>query len=485
MSFVAIFVGIGQEIIYYNQNDKIPGTLSSAHASELPMDVQSEIKTLSQSKERYEVHPNANILQNMLNAHADNTTNMELDVSFEDVKEETNWTVHYQTRFDIRMAVIVEHSLDKEINEEIHQRIQTLFDSMYTCIQNYFIDSSEVPLYILRLRCHLLTEKLLFLANHPSCAKHCMCCKQSTSHHIVPASNTNILDSHFEKQQQDELELQRIKQENIAKKEAAAQEAKRKEGAKKQKKFKSQSGGGAGVTSACYLDILDTAGQEEFASMQDEFMRQGESFAMVYSITSACSFDYIQQKYKTLQRVRDYDYDERDVAVVLIGNKCDLEEQREVPTSEGERVAKLWDCPFIETSAKQDINVKIAFTQCAREIGRKGVKYGPITEAKIVVLGAGAVGKSALTIRYVTGDFRSDYDPTIEDYYRKLVEIDGMPSAPCADKRAKSAGMSLGMPSLPSISMPSLPEFERKKKEKEEKVPKLIDNVFGDLEKKK
>eukprot|EP01083_Nonionella_stella_P259705 886402_1 len=47
---------------------------------------------------------------------------------------------------------------------------------------------------------------------------------------------------------------------------------------------------------------------------------------------------------------------------------------------------------------------------------------------KIVVLGAGAVGKSSLTVRYVTGDFLDEYDPTIEDYYRKLVEVDGLPA---------------------------------------------------------
>ena len=47
---------------------------------------------------------------------------------------------------------------------------------------------------------------------------------------------------------------------------------------------------------------------------------------------------------------------------------------------------------------------------------------------KIIVVGAGAVGKSSLTIRYVIGDFFEHYDPTIEDYYRKLVEVDKKPA---------------------------------------------------------
>eukprot|EP01083_Nonionella_stella_P151199 482829_1 len=478
MSFGAIFVGVEQEIIYYNQNDKLPGTLSSAS---LVVNIPSEIKTLSESKEKYDVHPNAFILQNMLERNMERK--MERKISFEDEKEDTNWKLHYQIRFDIRVAVIVQHSSDQEIDEDIQQRIQTLFDSMYMCIQNYLIDSSEVPLYILRLRCHLLTDKLLFFANHPHCTKHCICCQQTASYHILPTSNTNILDAHFEKQQEDELELQRIKRQNIAKKEAAAEEAKRKQQdreANKQKKsnrntsnfeFEPQAGDGETHAGGCVMEILDTAGQEEFAAMHQHYMREGEAFAMVYSIDSSLSFEFIQKEYKTLMRIRADD--EHNTAVVLIGNKCDLEEYREVAMSQGKALAESWGCPFFESSAKSDINVHAAFEQCAREIGIKGVKYGPITCAKIVVLGAGAVGKSAMTVRYVSNNFCDEYDPTIEDSYRKMIQIDGgAPSGPCMATKAKRGG----------FTIPSLPEFERKKGEKEEKVAKLIDNVFGDLE---
>jgi len=49
-------------------------------------------------------------------------------------------------------------------------------------------------------------------------------------------------------------------------------------------------------------------------------------------------------------------------------------------------------------------------------------------EYKVVVLGSGGVGKSALTVTFVTGKFVEKYDPTIEDFYRKEIEVDGAPS---------------------------------------------------------
>lgn len=49
-------------------------------------------------------------------------------------------------------------------------------------------------------------------------------------------------------------------------------------------------------------------------------------------------------------------------------------------------------------------------------------------EYKVVVLGSGGVGKSALTVKFVTGAFVEKYDPTIEDFYRKEIEVDGTPS---------------------------------------------------------
>jgi len=77
------------------------------------------------------------------------------------------------------------------------------------------------------------------------------------------------------------------------------------------------------------LDVLDTAGQEEYSAMREQYMRTGEGFLLVYSITSRQSFEEIQLFQQQILRVKDKDY----FPIIVVGNKCDLESEREVSTS--------------------------------------------------------------------------------------------------------------------------------------------------------
>src|SRR6201999_2634492 len=79
------------------------------------------------------------------------------------------------------------------------------------------------------------------------------------------------------------------------------------------------------------LDVLDTAGQEEYSAMREQYMRTGEGFLLVYSITSRQSFEEIMTFQQQILRVKDKDY----FPIIVVGNKCDLESEREVST-EGE-----------------------------------------------------------------------------------------------------------------------------------------------------
>ncbi|CAO3670149.1 unnamed protein product [Umbelopsis ramanniana] len=74
------------------------------------------------------------------------------------------------------------------------------------------------------------------------------------------------------------------------------------------------------------LDVLDTAGQEEYSAMREQYMRNGEGFLLVYSITSRLSFDEINTFYQQIRRVKDRDF----FPMVLVANKCDLEHDRQV-----------------------------------------------------------------------------------------------------------------------------------------------------------
>eukprot|EP00055_Hartaetosiga_balthica_P004929 m.13705 g.13705 ORF g.13705 m.13705 type:complete len:189 (+) comp4188_c1_seq1:295-861(+) len=115
----------------------------------------------------------------------------------------------------------------------------------------------------------------------------------------------------------------------------------------------------------CLLDILDTAGQEDYSAMRDQYMREGEGFLLVYSVDQRDSFDEIEGFREQILRVKDEE--EAGVPMLLVGNKCDLEE-REVFTAEAESRAKQYGIPFMETSAKRRINVEDAFYQLVREI---------------------------------------------------------------------------------------------------------------------
>uniref|UniRef100_A0A6B2LK05 Uncharacterized protein n=1 Tax=Arcella intermedia TaxID=1963864 RepID=A0A6B2LK05_9EUKA len=99
--------------------------------------------------------------------------------------------------------------------------------------------------------------------------------------------------------------------------------------------------------------------------MRDSYMRTGQGFVMTYSVISRQSFDEISNSFREqILRVKDADR----VPMVLCGNKCDLESQRQVSKAEGEEMAKQWGSPFYETSALARINVEEAFYDLVREI---------------------------------------------------------------------------------------------------------------------
>mmetsp|Transcript_3479 Transcript_3479/g.12265 ORF Transcript_3479/g.12265 Transcript_3479/m.12265 type:complete len:196 (+) Transcript_3479:231-818(+) len=112
------------------------------------------------------------------------------------------------------------------------------------------------------------------------------------------------------------------------------------------------------------LDIFDTAGQEDFSAVRDQYMRSGDGFLCVYSITIEPSFDKVADFYDHVRRVKDLDV----VPFVVIGNKADLEKSRQVPKQVGEELASSIGAKFLETSAKTGQNVHECFHTIVREI---------------------------------------------------------------------------------------------------------------------
>jgi len=114
------------------------------------------------------------------------------------------------------------------------------------------------------------------------------------------------------------------------------------------------------------LDILDTAGQEEYSAMREQYMRTGEGFMLVYSITSRGSFEEIVTFQQQILRVKDKDY----FPMILVGNHLERETERTVSVEEGIRLAQEFGCPFIEVSSKARINIDEAFYGLVRDIRR-------------------------------------------------------------------------------------------------------------------
>lgn len=114
------------------------------------------------------------------------------------------------------------------------------------------------------------------------------------------------------------------------------------------------------------LDVLDSAGQEQYSLMREQYMRTGEGFMVVYSITSRQNFEEVMTFQQQILRVKDKDY----FPMIIVGNNCHLENERQVSKQEGEALARSFGCPFIETSASSRINVDNAFYDLVREIRR-------------------------------------------------------------------------------------------------------------------
>ncbi|XP_035309494.1 GTPase KRas-like isoform X1 [Cricetulus griseus] len=113
----------------------------------------------------------------------------------------------------------------------------------------------------------------------------------------------------------------------------------------------------------CHLDILDTAGLEEYSAMRDQYMRTGEGFLCVFATNNTKSFEAIHHYREQIKRVKDAE----DVPMVLVGNKCDLP-SRTVDTKQAQDLAGSYGIPFIETSAKTRQRVEDAFYTLVREI---------------------------------------------------------------------------------------------------------------------
>ncbi|THH16829.1 hypothetical protein EW146_g3872 [Bondarzewia mesenterica] len=111
----------------------------------------------------------------------------------------------------------------------------------------------------------------------------------------------------------------------------------------------------------CFVEVIDTAGQEEYAALRDQWVREGQAFILVYSIASRATFDRLEVFRQSMMRVK-----RQKPIFMLVGNKSDKAYEREVSREEGQAMARTFGCEFLETSAKTAQNVERLFTSLVR-----------------------------------------------------------------------------------------------------------------------
>ncbi|KAL0481158.1 Ras-related protein Rap [Acrasis kona] len=116
------------------------------------------------------------------------------------------------------------------------------------------------------------------------------------------------------------------------------------------------------------IDLLDTAGQEEFTALRDTYMRTGQGFIIVYSVIDPSSFHEADEIFAQLLRTKDADR----LPVVIAANKCDCVNDRSVTTKEGQMLAKKYGATYLEVSARNFTLVLSCFEEVVRAINSSG-----------------------------------------------------------------------------------------------------------------
>lgn len=154
--------------------------------------------------------------------------------------------------------------------------------------------------------------------------------------------------------------------------------------------------------------------------MRDQYYRACEAVVLCVSVTSRSSLDEISYIVDQVNRVKDGS----PWAGIIAATKCDVPEgEREVSTDEIRELALELKMPFFETSAKTRSKVEDMFYEAARRTVALPGRQRDRVEIRVVLVGGGGVGKSALCISFIQNHFVDEYDPTIEDSYRKQASV--------------------------------------------------------------
>lgn len=119
------------------------------------------------------------------------------------------------------------------------------------------------------------------------------------------------------------------------------------------------------------MQIWDTAGQERFRTITTSYFRGAQGILLLYDVTDRRSFESIRNWIGQIQQHADV-----HVNKILVGNKCDMLDEKVVSTEEGQKLAKEYGIGFYEASAKNNINVEECFVGLARGVKNRLLQDG-------------------------------------------------------------------------------------------------------------
>ena len=111
------------------------------------------------------------------------------------------------------------------------------------------------------------------------------------------------------------------------------------------------------------VKIWDTAGQEQYKALTKNFYRNSDGVIIVYDVTNKSTFEKVQE---WVQSIDEYTDSEKNIQKVLVGNKIDL--PRQVTTEEGKKLSDMYNIPFYEASAKDNIGIEDFMKQIIGEV---------------------------------------------------------------------------------------------------------------------
>ncbi|THV02770.1 hypothetical protein K435DRAFT_572900, partial [Dendrothele bispora CBS 962.96] len=114
------------------------------------------------------------------------------------------------------------------------------------------------------------------------------------------------------------------------------------------------------------LEVLDTAGAEQFTTLNEVYIKAGKGFVLVFSLTQEASLKEVDHLRKQIYRIKGGD--SQTIPIVVVGTKLDLVNEREVHRNTIQSLASRWNLPFYETSAKRNWHVAEVFEDLIRQM---------------------------------------------------------------------------------------------------------------------